>query len=182
MPVDTSDEKTQKNLQLAEDIFAEHGNFIETIINSRVRDEHLRNDFYNDFFLFLVRKPLSDGIENIRAYLYRTVCNQVNSALRKHERYRTHLYQHNLEALRRDEHPLPESSIAAVDDLKKIIKLIESNLSSTQSDVIKLKHRDGLTDVEIAEKLNLTQGTVSAYYSMAKKKIRKILRKSEERQ
>ena len=180
----TSDSKNAapENVRLAAKVYDVHGSFITTVINCRVKDEHLRNDIYNEFFLALMQKPLPKNVENEKAYIYQAVCNEVNDALRKVESYKKHLSQHNLEA-RREVGLVYMSDSGKFDTIKevsKLFELVESQLVASQAAVINFKHKKGLSNAEIAEKMNISVATVSTYYSSGLRRLREIVKKRKE--
>lgn len=171
-----------QNLQIAEDIFTEYSSYIKNIIRCRVNDKHLRNDIYNDLFLALMNKPFPVEVRKPQAYLYRTVCNCINDALRKVERYQNHLYQHNLEAIRKSSQPSQPDASTSLTASVRLFDVVELSLTPCHANVIKLKYHKKLTNAEIAKKLNIGKGTVRAYCSSGLKKLRKVLRENGELQ
>ena len=77
----------EKNVLTASEIFAEYGNFIRTVINYHVKNEHQADDLFQDFFLSLVYRPIPDSVDNIKSYLYRAICNDIVDNQRQLERY-----------------------------------------------------------------------------------------------
>ena len=176
MTESSSSSRPPENLRSAIEIFVEHGKFIQTVIKCHVSDLHLRNDLYHDFFLTLIKRPLPKGLKNTRAYLYRMVCNEINDALRKEKAYRSNLYKHNFEVIRESANSHKYSNHSEIEELTKVFEIVESNLSVHQSNVLKLKFQQKMTNSEIAEKLNVSSASVSVYCSNGLKKLKKIIK------
>jgi len=165
------------NTKSAAQIFADHGSFIQTVINCRVKDRHLRKDIYHDFFLELVKRPIPADISNIKSYLYKAVCNDIYDAMRKIKRYKQHLFNNQMLSDRVLVEPAVDDCLIASEEARKMFKIIETNLPSKQADVLKLRHQKDLSNSEIAKNLNVGRSTVSVYYSTGIKKLRGILEK-----
>lgn len=172
---------SSNNVRSAAEIFNEYGPFIRTVINCRVRDGHLRNDIYHDFFLSLIRKPISEEVANLKSYLYRAICNDIYDAKRKLDRYERHLYRHRQLPGRAKSAFAADKGLAEADEACKLFEVIEMQLSSSEAKVLKLRYKNELNNSEIAECLNVGHASVSTYMSTGLKKLREIIKKDKER-
>ena len=169
-----------ENIHSAAKIFLDYGSFIRKIINSSVKDSHLRNDIYQELFIAISQKPIPDGVNNMKGYLGRLVRNFATNSLRKIERYQRNVYQHNLEAIRRNHWTSENISLSKYVEPMQIFELAESKLAAHQAKVILLKHQEKLKNAEVAKKLKIGKNTVNAYYSAGLRRLRAILKESGE--
>ena len=70
----------KKNIKLASKIFFEYGDFIHSIIISKVQDEDKASDLCQDLFLSLVQNPIPPEVANIKGLLYRAIINDIADA------------------------------------------------------------------------------------------------------
>lgn len=168
---------SSNNVRLATKIFDEYGYFIRTVINCRMRNEHCRNDIYNDFFLSLVRRPIPEEIANVKSYLYRAICNDICDAKRRLDRYEQHLHRHRQLPGRAKSAVAADKGLTDTDEACKLFEVIEMQLSSSEAKVLKLRYKNELNNSEIAECLNVGHASVSTYMSTGLKKLREIIKK-----
>ena len=179
IPAISARSETSGNMTSATMLFADYGSFIRAVINTRVKDEHLRNDIYHDFFLSLVRKPIPDNISNVKSYLYRAICNDICDSIRKLECYERHIQKHSQRKGSDLSAPAADERLTISDETCRMFEIIETNLTSGEANVIKLKYQKDLNNNEIAESLNIGGPSVSTYYSTGLKKLRKIINDEE---
>ena len=182
MPMIISQCDSSNNVKLATKIFDEYGNFIRTVVNCRLRDEHLRNDIYQDFFLSLVRRPIPEEVTNMKSYLYRAICNDIYDAKRRLNRYEQHLQKHRQLAATVGLAFAPDKSLVDAEEVCKLFDIIETQLSSSEAKALKLRYQSELNNPEIAERLNVGHATVSTYMSTGLKRLREMITKGQERE
>ncbi len=173
---------TSGNMASATMLFADYGSFIRTVINTRVKDEHLRNDIYHDFFLSLVRKPIPENVSNVKSYLYRAICNDICDSMRKLECYERYIWKHSQRKEGDLSEPPADERLEIWDEACRMFEIIETNLTSGEANVIKLKYQKELSNNEIAESLNIGGPSVSTYFSTGLKKLREIIKNEEQEQ
>ena len=167
----SSCDDTQSKVDLAEEIFTRHGDFIRSVIRFQVKDIQQTEDLYQDFFLCLVAKPIPSDIKNVRAFLYRVICSRVRDAIRSSKRRKIRLVKYSVrkqEDIQKD----PSSSIARAEELEKMYELIRQKLSKREALAVKLKYKHNHNTSEVAQKMKLDPRTVSRYISVAFKKLR----------
>lgn len=180
MSIAVSQCDSSNNVSLAAKVFDEHGDFIRTVINCRVRDEHLRSDIYHDFFLSLVRRPIPEEVTNVKGYIYRAICNDIYDAKRRLNRYERHLQQHRRLSGTTGLAFAPDKSLIDAEEVCGLFEIIEMQLSSSEAKAITLRYQRELSNPEIAECLNVSDATVSTYMSTGLKKLREMIIKGRE--
>lgn len=114
-------------------------------------------------FLQVTRSPAWATVDHRRAYLFRAVTN----AAHDHRRQRERRWKRDIAAVLTD---TVQTSEPQVDVRRQIAKL-----SLEQRAVIFLTYWEDMTEVSIAELLNLSTGTVHRNLTRAKFQLRKVL-------
>ena len=139
------------NVSIAAGIFAEHSDFIYSVLRYKAREQDQVEDLYQDFFLSLVSNPPLVSVRNIRSYIYKAITNDIIDAARRTQRYQ------NLRNKYADylNFSINKKSLknASIDEgqMNRIFKLIEGRLTPSEIKAI----------------------TVSRYISVGLKKIRR---------
>jgi len=159
------------NAKAAQKIFDEHGQFIRSAISFNVRSADLVDEIYQEFFLFLLSKPLPDDIQNIRGFLYRVLTGRIKDSFRKIDNYqaRVNKYAKQNDGLDRT---MPEKSIVEKEELDKMFKLIYKELPHNEAKALELRFRHERDRSEAARIMGIDPSTVSRYVSAGIKKIR----------
>jgi RNA polymerase sigma factor (sigma-70 family) len=158
------------NIRNARDVFNRYSDFIYAVFRSKVDNDGLAEDLYQDFFVKLACKPLPANIDNVKSYLYKSITNSIYDSIRKVESYKNNLekYQENLNFSIKD---LPVSSVhynRSTELFEKGVRL----LTKAERIVFELMYKDGLSLDDISAKTGLKKDTVSRYISISIKKIR----------
>ena len=166
-------------VNLAEEIFAQHGDFIRSIIRFNVKNEALSEDLFQDLFLFLVLKPIPEKVQNVRGFLYRVVSDKAKDAFRKIDRYqgRVHRYAERRRCIIDNR---PEKSLIEIEETKKMFELIEKHLPKNQARALTLRYIARCDTTEAAEKMKVKPRTISRYVSVGLKRMRDVFSESKE--
>ena len=159
----------------AAEIFSKHSARIRAIIAFHVEDKSKVDDFFQQFFISLVRNPIPAHIEDVEKYLYRALANDVIDSCRQANQYRDRLQQY-AEQHRYDETAEdPQDDVLHVEAAKEMFSLLEKRLSKLQAEVVWHHYGKGLSRKATARKTNLDEKTVVRYISLARKKMRKFI-------
>ena len=156
-------------------IISEYGNFIRTIICSKVKNEDLAEDLFQDFYLSLVSKPIPAEIQNIRSYLYKAITHDILDAARRINKYRTRInkyakiYKYSINKI------APEDALIETEETDKMFEAIKGWLRRTESQAIILRYKESFDVKEVSKKMNVNNRTVSRYVSSGLSKIRHYL-------
>lgn len=164
------------NLAAAAKIFDDHGDFIEKVIYSKIKDKDHAEDLFQNFFLCLVHNPLSEDIQNMEAYLYKAVTNKIADVARLTNRYQNCIYKYAEHHYHLPDCTVPEKAVMEIDEAKKVFKMIEKRLPRNEAQAIILQYRDGLSAGRIAEKMGVQRATVRGYVSEGLRKTRGLLK------
>lgn len=167
---------TQNNVKMAAEIFNEYGDIIRAIIKFNVKSETDIDDIFQEFFLSIVRRPIPKNVQDIRGYLYKAVTNDIIDISRRNKNHQNRINKYaesrKYSIIEND----PENIIIQADELKKVLKLIETNLSKREAEVVVKRYDRNLNTTDTAQRMFVNKRTVSRYLSIAIKKARNIIR------
>ena len=163
------------NVNIAAKLFAEYGDFIRAVVRYQAKNEDQADDIFQDFFLFLVSKPLPADVQNIKSYLYKAITNDIVDAARRVEKHKTRMNKY-AECLNYSINKnRPENALIEKEQTNKMFKLIEKRLPHSEAKAITLRYRDKYNTKAVAEKMDVDKRTVSRYISVGFRKIRQFL-------
>lgn len=177
---ETNRTEIRKRVGLAAEVFDRYGDEIRAIIHFNVKDKSKADDIFQEFFVSIVRKPIPLGIQDIRAYLYRAVTNDVIDVSRQIKCHQDHIQKY---AECRKHFVIPEdpqNTAIQTEDTKKMFYLIESRLPKREAEVVVQRYGQGLSTTDTAEKMDVNERNVSRYLSVALKKMREFVPKKED--
>ena len=154
-------------------VFEEHGHFIRSIIDFNVRDEAEAEDIFQDFFLFLISKPIPDEVQNIRAFLYRLLSDKIKDAFRRIDRYQAKIRRYTTYPGRVTEYRSKNSLIEA-EETKRMFELIERHLPQKEALAVTLRYKNNCDTAKVAKKMGVQPRSVSRYVSVGLKKARHL--------
>ena len=163
-----------RNVSAAQHIFEEHGDFIRRIIQFHLCNKPEADDLFQDLFLFLVSKPLPEGIHNVQSFLYRVITARVIDKFRYENRIKTFIskYAQRKELTRE----FQEDSLAETEEAERMFSLIQKHLPRNEALVIMLRYKYGFDISETAKRMGVKPRSVSHYLSTAISKIRCVLK------
>ncbi len=161
------------NQQAFRQLFYHYKDRVNTVALRYTQDRLIAEEVVQDSFvrIWKNRQKLA-GIENFPAWLYRIVINLSLTALQKMA----------LEGKRKEEllswNPAETPFGATLSDdyqLKELLKQALERLSPQQRKIFQLSRIQGISRAEIAEKLGISQATVSVHLTIALRVVRAFL-------
>ena len=166
------------NLAHAEEVFAEHGDFVRRILRFHARNQVEREDLFQDFFLELISKPIPEDVQNVRGYIYYVVCDNIKDAFRRIERYQKRLHRY-AEHHRHIIEDRPENKLIETEEIEKMFELICRHLPKNEAKATALRYRHNYNIRETAAKMGIEPRSASRYISAATKKLRQVFGPNE---
>ncbi len=164
-----------KKVELAAKIFREHGDLIRNIIHSNLPKDADADDIFQDFFLSLVSKPVPYTVQNIKAYLYRAIKNDLADATRRTKSYRNTVQKYAECQKDRTTTKRPNHVVAQFQEVQKLFQIIERKLPPREFQAINERFaHDHSIDVA-ARRMHISEKTYSQYLWLGLKKMRSIL-------
>ena len=151
------------------DYFPKLKNFIKGFINNEEESENIVQDLFMN--LWINHKLLAD-IDNLNAYLYSIAKNAVFHFLRNSSK-------HQFRYLEESEN-IPENGCNAEDDLcvEELLSAIRfeiEQMPTQRRQIFKMSRLEGLSNEQIAQRLNISKRTVETHISVALSELRKVL-------
>jgi RNA polymerase sigma factor (sigma-70 family) len=162
-----------RNLGDVEEIFTEHGDFVRSIIRFHVRNEVEREDLFQDFFLWLISKPVPQDVQNVRGYIYRVVYDDIKDAFRRIERYQKRVRRY-AEHRKRIIENRPRNSQTETEEAEKMFELIRKRLPKKEALAITLRYHHNYDTATVAKTMGIEPKSASRYISAATKKLRQV--------
>ncbi|MCK4751839.1 MAG: sigma-70 family RNA polymerase sigma factor [Planctomycetes bacterium] len=158
------------NVERATKIFAEHGDFIRSIINFNVKNKALSDDLFQDLFLYFISKSIPTEIRYMKGFLYKVTTDRIKDAFRRTGRYQAKLHRYANQRKSVPERE-PEKAMIDIEETEKMFKAIARHLPSNEAIAVTLRYMDDNSITEIAEKMKIKPRSVSRYISVGLKKI-----------
>ena len=163
---------SQGNAKAFELIFLYYQPKLVYFLNGFIKDEELSRDMAQDIFLSVWnnREKLPQ-VASFKAYIFRigknAICNHYDHSLVE-EKFEIHQLSSPIQI-----ESIEEGLFAK--ELQVLIEIAVSNMTPQRKIVYQLSRIDGLTNGEIAEKLNINKRTVENHLSAALSEIRKVI-------
>jgi RNA polymerase sigma factor (sigma-70 family) len=165
-------EKVNPAVQAATVIFAEHGDFIRTVIRFQAGKGLDVEDLYQEFYLALIRQPVPSDVMNVRSYLYRVLIHHVIDAARRRKNYSHVLKKYAEETQISVNNRLARNAIVDEEQRSAAVTHLAGQLQDRRAQAFVLKYRDNCSLLEIAVKMGINKRTVSRYLSESLRKLR----------
>ena len=163
-----------RNVELAAEVFGEHGEFIRSAIRYHVKNESQVEDLFQDLFLFFVSKPIPADVRNVKGFLYKVIHDSVRDAYRRTERYRARLRRYS-DPLQQLTDNRPEAPLMETEETMKMFELIEKRLPPKEALAVTLRYGSNCSTGEVAKQMGVKPRSVSRYVSVGIKKFRTYL-------
>lgn len=168
-------DRYRDSVDTAHNVFAEHGNFIQAVIHSRIKNKAEADDIFQNFFLSLVHKPVPEDVKDIKSYLYKAIINDTVDAARRVERYQALVHRYSEQLNFSINRIGPEDALTINEETDKVLGLISRQLRRSEFQAITLRYGNCADINEVAEKMGVNSGTVRRYISVGLAKVRKLL-------
>jgi RNA polymerase sigma factor (sigma-70 family) len=170
----------QKRVGFASEVFQRYGDEIRALIHFNVRDKTKEDDIFQELFVSIIRKPIPSGIQDVKAYVYRTVTNDVIDMSRQTKIQRDHLHRYaecRSKCITSDD---PQKIAIRMESTKKMFQLIENHLPKREAEVVLQRFGHGFSVKDTAQKMDVDKRIVSRYLSIALKRMRHFIHENEE--
>lgn len=175
----TDSSEIQKRVGFAADVFQRYGDDIRAFIHFSVKDKSRADDIFQELFVSIIYKPIPSDVQDIKAYVYRTVTNDVIDMSRQTRNHRSHLYKYakwRKTSIIPDD---PQKNAILMESTKKMFQFIESRLPKREAQVVLQRFGHGSSVKDTAQKMDVDKRIVSRYLSIALKRMRKSVSENE---
>lgn len=172
-------EERGNNFEWANHLFKEHEAFIRSVIGFAIQNPSETDDFFQELYLYFVRKPPLEEIRNLKGFLYRVIIDRAKDWHRRQSRRQQKRYQlvHQIRQEQTDERA--ESDFFQREEARELFHQIERHLQENEAKAILYRYKHDYTLDETAREMGLQPKTISRYVSVGLKKIRELLKDKE---
>ena len=170
--------KNDPPLEWIDQLYREHGKFIESVLRFAAADPNEMEDIYQEIFMALIKRNDLTSIRDMRDYLYILTMNKVNEYRHKKSRGKQLLKEYA--ALIADTPPKEFRNPAVIrEEAARVFSTIENFLSKKESQAVLLRFRDQADNDAAAKTMKVSKATFLRYVSVGVKKIRAIVRSNQ---
>ncbi|MFC1677137.1 sigma-70 family RNA polymerase sigma factor [Planctomycetota bacterium] len=167
-----------QNMKLANKIFEEYGDIIRDIIRFQINDKSMVDDIFQNFFLSLVRCPISDEIGNIKKYLHRAIKNDIIDASLRIKNYHARNQKYGKLYINYANYNNPIDVVIQKEERQILLDFVQSLLRPHEAEVIIRRYIYNQKNSDAAKEMGVKTMTFSRYICTALKKIREYLSKT----
>jgi len=160
-------------------VFEEYAGFIKWAIRSKLANESLVEDLFQDFFLTLIANPVPRDIRDTKSYLFRMISHDVIDACRRRKNYQALIKKYAEKAPSCVNNSMPENALLSSEETNKMFKALGKLLPASKAEAVALRYKYGYSTNEIAMKMRIKNGSVNRYIWGGISKLRQLLRAEE---
>lgn len=162
-------------------LYDRHATTVYSIAIGLLRDQSRAEDVTHDVFITLWQHPdrYNPAVGRFAPWFYRVARNRTIDVLRQRRREVNPAESEVFEATLADSGPSPSEVILSQADAQRVRQAL-TRLSDDQRRLIELAYFSGMTQSEMAEKLDIPLGTVKTRVRTGLRRLRAILEAEEE--
>jgi len=164
-----------EKVELAAQVFSEHGPAIRAIIRRQTNNRDNEDDIYQNLYLSLVANPLPSPLTNTLAYLNTVIKNDVIDAARRRKSYQDMISRYALHHRQEEVDDTPEERIIHHEEARRIAEFVKSSLPEHEARAIVERYGCGHNTADAAKNMHVKERTVSRYLCVGLKRIRKTI-------
>lgn len=165
----------QERLDLAAQIFAEHGPAIRAMIRRHAGNKEEEEDIYQNLYLSLVCNPVPGPLTNTLAYLNTVIRNDVIDAARRRRSYQEMISRYAAGRMYEDPDNSPQDEVIRDEQIRKIGDFIQSSLPPHEARAVSERYGYGHSTTDAARHMRVKERTVSRYLCIGLKRIRQAV-------
>lgn len=178
MNQDYSSLENNTSFAWVDQIYRDHGKFIESVIRFAVKDSQESDDIYQEVFMALLKVSNPSQIKDIKDYLYILTINKVNEHAWKRHRGKQVLKGY-ADFLSRLPAAASGDPVAVREEAARMLNIVENCLTKKESEAVLRRFRDTTDTDQAAKAMHISKKSFVRYVSVGVKKIRAIVRSTE---
>lgn len=163
---------TQKKLDLATQIFTEHGPAIRAMIRHHVGNKDEEEDIYQNLYLSLVCNPVPAPLTNTLAYLNTVIKNDIIDAARRRKSYRDMIGRYATSRVHEEADNDPQDEVIREEQIRQVAEFVQMSLPAHEARAVLERYGHGHTTTDAAKSMQVKERTVSRYLCIGLKRIR----------
>jgi RNA polymerase sigma factor (sigma-70 family) len=164
-----------KRVDLAAQIFAEHGSAIRAMIRQHVTGKDEEDEVYQNLYLSLVCRPPSQLPANVLAYLNTVIRNDVIDAMRRRKSRQQMVSRYAMSQTYEEMESAPDDLVTQAEEVQRVTRLVGKLLPAREARVVIERYVYGHSTTDIALRMRVTERTVSRYACVGIRRIREAL-------
>jgi len=155
-------------------LFMSYHSLVKRFLYGFIKEEDEVLDIAQDIFvkIWTHRKSVA-SVDSFKAYLFRMARNEVYNYYKLHAIRENHLEQYRQQSVWVDD--LLEERILA-EELDLLLDIAIDNMPPQRKLIFKMSRKEGLSNEEIANQLNINKRTVENHITQALADLRKVLK------
>lgn len=174
MAENNSNKSYRENVEQASRIFSEYGDFIYSIIFTKVKNIEKTEDIAQNFFLSLVYKPIPPDVKDIKRFIYRAVTNDIIDTKRGINSYTKNFQKYSKNLKFPINNPPPANAYIDEGQIFEMLDMMKERLPGSCYQAINLRYKENQSIKDIAEQMGVERASVSRYLSIGLKKLRRL--------
>lgn len=174
-PYRRTDLNVKEAVHAATEVFAVHGGFIRAVIRFQGKNRFREDDFYQDFFLSLVCRPIPEDVQDVRSYLYRAIRNDIIDIIRRQARQQEFFPKYAQEFRISINNRTPTDALVLGEERAATFRYLTRQLRHREAEAFTLRYRDQCSIADIAARMGIDKRSVSRYLCAGMRRLRKGL-------
>lgn len=166
---------TQKRVDLATQIFAEHGSVIRTMIRQHVTGADEEDEVYQNLYLSLVCNPPAQAPINVPAYLNTIIRNDVIDAVRRRKSAQQMVGRYAMHQAREEMESPPDDVVTQAEEVQRVTGLVGELLPAREAMAVIDRYVYDYSLTDIALHMGVTPRTASRYVCVGIRRVRDAL-------
>jgi RNA polymerase sigma factor (sigma-70 family) len=162
-------------MDLATQIFAEHGPEIRAMIRQHVTGQDEEDEVYQNLYLSLVCHPPTEPPANVLAYLSTIVRNDLIDVVRQRRSRQQTVSRYADSQMRDATEAAPDERVTQTEEVQRVTRVIDKLLPARVAAVLIERYMYGYSIPDIASHLGVTRRTVSRYACVGLRRLRDAL-------
>lgn len=142
-----------------------HGPELLRFVARRLRDRHSAADVVHDAFVRMAEQPVAT-VHDARSYLFQIARNLLLDSRKQEARRKTDLASHEMLLHIADSAPLPDEAANSRLGLERLYAIVGELPFKTQQ-IFVLNRIDGLSYLDVARRLGISESSVQKHLAMA---------------
>lgn len=166
--------EVKKRVELATEIFENHGATIRAFIDHHVNGSTDADDIYQTLFLSLVRRPIPPHVQNVVGYLYRAIQNDVIDTARRRKSYQDLISRYAEDPRHDTVQEDVQNMLIKAEDVQRIAQTVKKHLRHHEAQAIFRRYGCNHKDQDTVKKAHIKKRTLSRYVCTGLKKLRQL--------
>jgi len=168
---------SQKRVDLATQIFAEHGPAIRAMIRQHATHKEEEDEVYQNLYLSLVCSPPPQPLANVLAYLNTVIRNDIIDAVRRRKSQQELVSRYAMSQTRDEVEDAPDDQVTQAEEVERITDLVGKLLPAHEAQAVIERYVYGHSATDVALRMQVKERTIARYTCVGLRRIREAVSK-----